>query len=175
MVIWTTWPLKCFWGGLTFLFTSANSPCCSHWHDCRWRATKLPHCDCCSGKRVCTPFALGRSAQKLLSVSEKSGTLNCYCDTCFTNTITKWDISAVWKCSKSITFLSLLSFSCSRSPHLVSGFPGALCGYGWHSTGSPALTGRPPWPHTSPGPGTGKTQESKTMFLKGYSLFPGLG
>ena len=82
MVVWRTWPLKRYWGGLTlFSLPLIAHAVCTGMHS-HWQSTKLPNS--CSGKHVCTWVVC---AEALISVWKVCNSKR-YCETRFTNTIT---------------------------------------------------------------------------------------
>ena len=109
LVVWTAWPLKTLLRRLDLVYTSAKSPCCSHWHAspcvCDWQAKKLP--SSCSGKHVCTRVVCAEPHINVWKVCNSKR----YCEMRFTKRHYNWDISAVWKRSQTSCFF----FSQSQS------------------------------------------------------------
>ena len=82
MVVWTIWPLKRYWGGLTLFSLPLIAHAVRTGMHHHWQAMKLPNS--CSGKHFCIWVV---SAEALISVW-KARNSKRYCETRFTNAIT---------------------------------------------------------------------------------------
>ena len=98
-----TWPLKRYWGGLTLFSLPLIAHAVHTGMHHHWKAAKLPNS--CSGKRVCTRVVY---AEALISVWKVCNSKR-YCETRFTNAITKK--IAVWKHSLLKGVIAILVFS----------------------------------------------------------------
>ena len=128
LVVWTTWPPKRYWGGLTLFSLLLIAQCYLHWHAspwvCDWQAITMKLPNSCSGKHVCTWLVC---TEPLISVWKVCNSKR-YCETRFTNAITNEIFlpseNAIWidnKCQwKSIRnyehaiMARLILFNCSH-------------------------------------------------------------
>ena len=99
-VVWTTWPLKRYWGGSTLFSLPLIGHAIRTGMHCR--ASVIDRPQSLIPKAVLgNKFTLGWSAQSLLSASKKYATLNTIVKHVSQTLNYKWDISAIWKRSKS--------------------------------------------------------------------------